>query len=321
MKRALYFAIIYLASCFVGTLIFATIYMFSCNLTMFVTGLPAQFFSLKAFTAGILLSFPLVCIIIPVLLILYVIRHPGNGLISFVMYVFFVLLSWLLLIPLDLHLLCANELSESDTRITATSSGVFRNEENGVYFYSRIDENNLAEGLFIDTLGYTKSENSVIPFVNHEVKTESAFPYSDILIRDSLRPPELVTYPLSVYESLIISGEYSSAMGFLAWLSFASLGLALLSIYGLQFLSSWKLSNAIAVVVSAIAIVFINYLYYMNIMPGFLKDFSSRLSQYSGIKDPLICIINVILAVLFMIVGIFMKFYRLGDGSILETEE
>ena len=89
MKRVLYFAVIYAASFLIGTLVFATLFMFSCNLTMFVTGLPGSFFSLDFFLHGVLLSVPLVCVVIQILLILYLIRHPNCQLISFVLYVVF----------------------------------------------------------------------------------------------------------------------------------------------------------------------------------------------------------------------------------------
>ncbi len=321
MKRALYLAIIYLASLFLGTLLFATVFMFSCNLTMFVTGLPASFFSLTFFTTGILTTFPLVCVLSQVLLVLYMVRHPGNYGVSFAMYMIFGLLSWLLLLPADLKLSVRYENSLAKTRVEASSSGFFRKDAGGVIYYSRIEENGNAEGLFIDTSDFQDSENSVVPFFDVPVKNESAFPYSDILIKNSLEPPKIVTFPLALYSALLTAAEYSAALGFLAWLSFASMGLALLSVFGLQFASSWKLANVAFVIIGIITVVVVNYLYYMNIMPGVVREVSQRLSWLVSAKDPLIILVNLAIALLLGIFGVFMGIYRLNGTYLLESDE
>lgn len=318
MKRALYFAIIYLAAMLVGTLIFATLFMFSCNLNMFVTGLPVSFFSLHFFMTGVLLSIPLVCILIQILLILYLVRHPKCQLISLIMYSVFGLLSWLFLIPMDLKLISRYESDDLLTRVETSSTGVFRKEANGVYYYTRIGEDGCADGLFFDTSGYLGQEGSVVPLFNLPVKNESAFPYSDILIKNSLLPSQLVTYPLSVYNALLTAAQYSASLGFLAWLAFASMGLALLAVYGTQFLSSWKLANVACVIISAVAVLVINYLYYMNIMPGIFKELAGNLSNFTGLKDPLIVLINLIISLVCIGIGIFMGIYRLKG---VESEE
>ena len=321
MKRAIYIAVIYLASIFVGTLVFAALFMFSCNLSMFVTGLPVSFFSLHFFMTGILLSVPLVCLLVQILLILYIIRHPSNHLLSLIMYVLFGLLSWLVFIPADMKLIARYESDVVSSRVEASSAGVFRKEENGVYYYTRVEEDGTADGLFFDTTGYLGQEGMVLPLFDVAVKNESAFPYSDILIKNSMQPPLLVTYPLSVYNALLTAAEYSSSLGFLSWLAFASMGLALLAVYGVQFASSWKLANVICVLSCAVGVLFINYLYYMNILPDLLKEMAQKLSGLTGVKDPLIILINVVITLLYVGFGIIMGIYRLRGNSVLESDE
>ena len=321
MKRVLYFAVIYAVSFLIGTLVFATLFMFSCNLTMFVTGLPGSFFSLDFFLHGVLLSVPLVCVVIQILLILYLIRHPNCQLISFVLYVVFGLFAWLLLIPADMRLI---EKYESDTiisRVNTTSAGFFRKEESGVFYYSRIESDGTADGLFLDTTGSLGQEGAVLPLFNVPVKNESAFPYSDILIKNSLEPSPLVVYPLSVYNALLTAGTYCASVGFLTWLGFATLGLALLSIYGFQFLSSWKMANVSVVLTAAALVVFVNYLYYMNILPSSIKNMNARLSQFLGLTDAMIIFANIVIAFVFIVTGTFMGIYRLKGSSILESDE
>ena len=321
MKRALYFAIIYIASLLTGTILFATLFMFSCNLSMFVTGLPASFFSLTFFVTGLIITFPLVCVIVQVLLILYSIRHPGHYRISLILYIVLGFASWLLLVPADLKLYARYENYLEQTRVEASSSGFFRKDAGGVIYYSRIEENGNAEGLFIDTSDFQDLENSVVPFFDVPAKNESAFPYSDILIKNSLEPPKIVTFPLALYSALLTAGQYSAALGFLAWLSFASMGLALLAVFGLQFGSSWKLANVAFVITGIITIVVINYLYYMNIMPGVVREVSQKLSWLVSAKDPLIILVNFVIAILLGIFGVFMGIYRLNGTYLLEIDE
>ncbi|WP_407428378.1 hypothetical protein [Treponema sp.] len=317
MKRVLYLTVIYLASIFTGTLVFATLFLLSCNLSMFVTDLSSPFFSLHFFTIGLLISFPIVCILVQVLLILYSIRHPEKHLLSLALYFVFGLLSWLVFIPTDMQLLTKYYDGHDilSARTTAVSSGVFREEENGVFYYSRIDESYNADGLFIDTTGFLDSDSTVLPFFDVPVNNNSAYPYSDVLIKNSLQPPALVKYPLAVYNALLTAAEYSSSLGFLSWLCFATLGLALLSVYGCQFASSWKLANVSLVLAVTMTILFVNYLYYMGIMPLVLKEISSKLSTLTTVKDPLITIINLLITIMFTGFGIFMGIYRLKSSE------
>lgn len=321
MKRALYFAVIYLASMLIGTLVFATLFMFSCNLSMFVTGLPSSFFSMHFFMAGMLLSIPLVCFIIQILYIFYIIRHPKCQIISLIMYVVFGLFSWLFIIPTDLNLISRFGSDVVVARTESSSAGVFRKEADGIYYYSLVDEQGKADGLFLDTSGYLGQDGAVIHLFDSPVKNESAFPYSDILIKNSLQPPAMVTYPLAVYNALLTAAGYSASVGVLAWLAFASIGLALLAVYGIQFTSSWKLANVVSVLCATAAVVLINYFYYMDLFPIVLKELAKKLSNITDIKDPVIVLTNLIIALVFTGFGVFMGIYRHKGSSILESNE
>ena len=320
MKKALYFTVIYIASIIVGTLLFATMFMFSCNLTEFVTGASGQVFSLRHFLSGLLISIPLVTVIVQVLLIYYQLRHPNNGAISLLFYVIFGLINWGLILPTDLNLITRYDLDNLSARQELTSTGVFRKEETGIFYFSRINEKYNADGIFIDTSGFLGTGETVLPFFDVPVKNDSAYPYSDILIKDSMQPSQAVLYPLSVYNSILTAGQYSISLGFLSWLSFASMGLALLSVWGAQYFSSWKLANAGFVFTAVVFVCAINYLYYMNITPEFVQVFGAKLSQYTGIKDPVIILTNLSIALLFSLSGLFMGIYR-SKKSQGEIEE
>lgn len=321
MKRILSFIIIYIGSLFLSTLLLAVLFMFSCTLTNFVTSLPYSFFSLKFFMSGILLSVPLSCVITQILFCFYAIRHPSNHIISLILYAALGAVSWLLVIPTDLHLISRYEADVVEARVSSSSTGVFRQESNGVYYFSRINEKNEADGIFFDTTGFAKEDDIIVPFFGMSVKNESAFPYSDIIIKNSLQPSLLVSYPLAIYNSLLTVAGYASSLGFLAWLSFASLGLALLCVYGIQFFSSWKLSNVLSLIISVSVIIFVNYLYYMNLIPDSLREVSAKLSEVVSIKDPLIVLINLIFSALLVLSGVFMGIYRLKESTVFESAD
>ena len=321
MKRVLYFAVIYVASMLLGTLVFATLFMFGCNLTMLVTGSTTSFYSLHFFVKGILAAIPLVCVLIQVLLVLYTIRHPASHILSWIMYLLLGLLSWLVIIPTDVKLIERYDSGVESFRVTSTSAGVFRKEDSGVYYFSRIGDDGKAEGIFLDTTGFLGHEGTAIPLFDYEAKNESAFPYSDIIIKNSLEPPRLVSYPLAVYDALLTAARYASSLGFLSWLAFASLGLSLLSVYGVQFTSSWKLANVSCVITASAVILFMNYLYYMHLMPPMLKEIAEKLSDLTGHTDSLIVLANLVIAVLLALFGLFMGIYRLRGESVLESSK
>lgn len=321
MKRALTLGIVFFSSCIVGTLLFAVLFMFSCDLSMFVTGLSSPFFSLHFFLTGLLVAFPLVCVISQILLVLYLIRHHGSFLLPLVVYVVLGLFSWLVLLPADMHLISRYNSDDISSRVSATSAGVFRKEDNGIFYYSRISEDGLTDGLFIDTSGFLGQEGSVLTFFDVPFSNESAFPYSDILIKNSVQPPKIVTFPLAVYSALLTAGQYQQSQGFLNWLAFASMGLALLSVFSLQFTSSWKLASAACVVTGGIVISVINYLYYMNIMPGLFRELSQKLSMLLETKDPLIVVVNLLMFALLVGFGVVMGFYREKDDGLFGSEK
>ena len=130
-----------------------------------------------------------------------------------------------------------------------------------------------------------------------------------------------MTYPLAIYNAILTSANYSVSLGIFAWLGFASLGLALLAMYSVQFASSWKLANVAILITVTLCIVLVNYLYYMNILPDILREISFKLTEFSGIKDSLIIAINLLISVLLFIFGIFMGIYRLRGNALLESEE
>ncbi len=318
MKKTLSLIGIYFLVLIFGTILFATIFMLGSDLTTVVSGQNITFFSVPFFITGVQMAFPLVSIFAGLLLILYLIRHPGNQILSLITYAALGILTWGLFIPIDLSALETSEVSIKDYRKKVTSPGVFRKEESGVFFYTKVDDNGYADGVFIDINGFSSQEGNIVAFENLKTNNDNAFPYSDILIKESIEPPEFVTYPLAVYNALLTAALNSFSKGIAEWLCFATMAFALLAVYSIQFLSSWKLTSALSVITGGAVIIFINYFYYIDFFPKALKDFSSYISGFIPATNPIIAFINIVLGILLILYGIVMGIYRTNEKNMQE---
>lgn len=321
MKKVLTIVLIYILTCVFGTAALGLLFMFNLDMLKYVTDAPATFFSLDAFLYGLSVSFPLVGIAVLVAIVLLMIRDKTHQIPGLITYAVLGLLTWLVFIPFSLTQLSSYETDNIELRVERTSPGVFREDSRGVFYYSRILESGNADGIFIDTNDFTGKAGNVITFYDAPVSNASAFPYSDILIKKSLQPPKFVTYPISFYSVLLIAAEHMNSTGFLGWLSFATLGLALLSVYGVQFYSSWKLSSALSVLITVIAIIAVNYFYYMDMIPQALKQFGKMLSEFTDADNPLIVVINVIMSGILILYGVAMAVYRFRKVEVSVTGE
>ena len=317
MKKALTLLLIYFLICLLGTSALATLFMFNADSMHYVIDVPSSLFSLETFLYGMSIAFPLVSIASLVSLVLIMVRNQKNQLPCFITYIILSALTWIVFIPFSLTQLSVYDSAEHEQTEQKTSAGIFRPDSNGILYYSRVLENGNTDGIFIDSSGYLGQEGNIISFYDSPVRNSQAYPYSDVLIKNALQPPLTVTYPLSLYISLLTSALHYNESGFLAWLCFASLGLAFASIYSFQYFSEWKLSSALSVLIAAAFIIFINYFCYMDYLPAALKQFGKMLSDFTSAENPLVIVLNLITAIVFSIYGIIMKIYRLKKTEVV----
>ena len=95
--------------------------------------------------------------------------------------------------------------------------------------------------------------------------------------------------------------------GFLTYLGFLSIALVICSLYGITSFFEWKLINVSMLFISYFMILVVNSVYYMPYLTE-LKNrlvanvVISKLGNY--INDPLICVINLLFTVIFVVAGI-----------------
>lgn len=317
MKKALTIILVYILICVLGTAALAVLFMFNADMLSYVTDLPSKLFSIGEFLYGVALSFPLICCVALFSVVLLMARNRENQILSFIVYLCLGALAWLFFIPFSLGFLSdLNSKNEGrDLQRQTTSAGIFRKDDSGVYYNSRILQDGNADGIFIDTSGFSE-DGEIVSYYDSPVNNDAAFPYSDILVKNALEPPKYVTYPLEVYTSLLTAAENSNSKGVFSWLFFASLGLALLATYGLHYFSSWRLCSVLSVAVGQILVVFLNYFYYMGFIPSGLKELESMISKVVPADNSLIFVTNFLVAVLFAVFGIVMGIYRNQKAKI-----
>ncbi len=311
MKTAISFIFSFILMCVVGTVFAGLLFMAGIDLKYLVAGQPLSLFSLEFFLRGVFFTFPLICVIAQLLLILYIIRHPAEHLIPFLMFVIIALVSWLILIPCDMQLADTySKKAHVEDKYVQLSTGYFREEVGGVYYYTRILPDGTADGVFLDVNGSSARKSGIFPFYGTSVTNAAAQPYADVLVKKAVQPSEVIAYPMEVYSSLIENALSSWQAGFGAWFTFATLGLALLAVYGLQFFSSWRLLNSFLIVLAGLSIAFLNYLVYSEkFFPDFVGGLSEHISFLSS-TNPFIVLLNFVIFILFAAFGIVMGIYR-----------
>ena len=332
MKTSLSLLLVYIVICIFGTAAGSMLYMMYGDLLVFVAGKPLVFFSADLFIRGAFFTFPLVCAFSSLFMVLYIVRHPAKILFPLITYILTGALSWGLLIPFCTSLSAEYEL-KSPAKASAeivVSPGFFREDNGGVYYYSRVGQDGKAEGLYIDLQGFSGEQGKVIPLDNAPVNMQAAAPFSDLLIRDTVTLPRVVKVPVDLYKKQLLFAQSARSAGYISWLCFASLGVALLSVFALRKFSAWRLLSACVATAAFIGIGVANCACYgsgalasaANRSIGWWTAFCSKvpgwLSWLAKIQSPFVVIMNVGICLVLVILGIVLDVVRKhhqADGS------
>ncbi len=315
-------ALVYVSVVLVGTLGGAFLYMLCMNLTRLVVGASLPFFSADFFLRGIFLLMPLMGMLACVLMILYEIRHSSGNFVKTIAFLIFGLFTWLFLIPLSLKCFSVHEDMREDKNLAKMlSPEFFRREYRGIYYYSRILPDLTADGLYINLEGINGEQGRVTVLKKSGIHAFSDSDFADPLIEDGIKMPVVLKAPLEVYDGLYRRAKTLFDMGYIYYLLFASAGLAFIGICGLRFCSTWRLLNALIVVLSSCLISAINYAFYY--LPFFSKSklnlFVVRFFSEIGFvyTDVTILVINILVCIVCSLIG--LTSFRLTANT--ESEE
>ena len=312
MKRIVNAVIIYLASCALGTLLGAVFCMLCMNVTNLVVGTRLPLWVSPLFIKGLFLSFPLASVVALLLVLLHQIRHNSRSVPLFTVYFALTLLSWGLLMPQALRLSLAYDMRLGMTK-TIVSPGYFRESGGLVYYWARLDDDGTGDGLCINL--HDVNGNAVSPLHHAELPQQGQSLFADTLVATAITPPQVVRSPLAVYLYVLYQARDAASRDYFAWLAFASMGMALLAVYALGGVSSWRLQNAFIVMLAGVGIMFLNYaLYASERLAPFARLWSQKLGA-AGELVPLATAVNVVVALLFVLTGVVARFVRRRAAS------
>lgn len=296
MKKSLYSLLIFFSVVIAGTFIGSLFFMLYGNLTSLIASQSDSFFSYKLFVPGLIVSFPLVCILGLLLLVYFEIRHPTSSVWPKVTYIGLGILTWCVFIPFGISKsvkYVENRFVVEDSQ-TPLTKGLFRKSENGIEYLSSVSKDGLADGIFIDQTG------KISFFYDKDVKVHVKDLFADSLIRDGASLSPFVSVPLGIYAELMVNGTNCWMKGYVSWLCFAFMGFALLAVTNLRQLSSWKLLNAFIIVIAGVIVAMINYVYYCGeFFNGFAVEWA-RIFEGLPVDNPLMVAINLLLIAVFI---------------------
>lgn len=323
MKTAFSMIIYFLIASIAGLIGAASIYMICCDLTLLVCGEGLSIFNGHFFVRGMIVSFPFVLTFVLGLVIYYCLRHTEHHFIRLFSYIIMCAFTWLVLIPLSFDLGDKYENAFSERyEIPVLSTGFFRPESGGIWYFSRIQQNGTADGLFIDLAGISGERGSVIKFSSEKIDDAFNGQFADTLIRDAIKLPFVVIAPLEMYSTVIEKGKVAWSRGFGAWLVFLTFALALSSVVAFEYISSWRLINGLIILLAAGIICSVNYIYYHGIIfrgtaETWIQLFEQAAEKHTGFvhnmlmaEEPLLAAINFALFIILLFTGIILYILR-----------
>lgn len=317
MKRIITVTALFFSFCLLGTFAGATFAMLCMDLTQFVIGVKLSLFSSEFFLKGIYLAFPLSAIMTLLMLVMYQIRHPTYSTTALISYIALNLLTWLVLIPLMLLLSMRTDI-RPPSAAPSVSPGYFRTEDDLVYYWSKFSYDGKGEGLYIDVYGLKGRPGVVYPLQDAD-KPEQKTPanFADSLVLSAIHMPRCVSIPLTAYLYLVYHARDALSRSYVNWLMFASLGIALASVYAVGWLSSWRLLNAFIVIIVGIGIALLNYALYASSLVKPLTAIWLRALGSFGTHFPLVVCANIVISLILVGTGIFRHVSRIANEELV----
>lgn len=272
------------------------------------------FFSSELIIYGLFESLPAVLITIMLFVTFYKIRHLSNPVSSMITYSVLCVFTWFLLLPASIVLknqvykqITSMEKIQQSTELTGE---YFRLIDGKNYYFI----NNSVDGSADVVMLYDSKSPGTHAFTEtiSIPENQDALTFHDPIMKESK-----VAIPFHILElasSIKKQANESWKNGYIAWLCFCSLGFALCSIYFVIKMSSWKLVNSMWALIFFIAILCLNYSYYMpvfailkNSLEGFFYE-SNHLQYFvrHHINFPLM-LINCFIGTIFVVIGIIIS--------------
>lgn len=302
MKNAFFivfvFVILTIATAFVSTVAISLIHL---SFSM-VAGESLSFINFALFFQVLIKVLPFSLVFACLGLIFYFIRHPNISILSTLFYFIIGFSIWLFAIPWMLSMQLAQKPLVSEYEARRLSEGFFRETKSSVDYIARFFPEGGAEGVRIDTSisGHIESV-----FFDEDVQVpEQAF-YADPLFEKTIDLPPVLEVLKTFFYFARTEVIKSLARGYLSYLMFASFGLALLSIFFVRNINSWKLINVSLVVALFVSICKIN----REVFSAVLFDKMIGFFQHNNMlwftnRNNIQFVINISITLCFCLIGL-----------------
>ncbi len=262
MKTFVSLAGIFLFVCLIGECIGTCGCMLFVQATHLVAGYTSSVSFSKLFLPCLFFSVSISAVVSCIFMITYTIRHPQHGIARFISFTVLMGLIWMVILPVCLYVADIYMPDTASRILQPPSKNYFRPDGDGIYFYSKIENvSKTGTGLYIDLTGFTGVPGGVIPIENAPLNLESALPFSDVLIRDSLKIPSFLEKILQFVVDSIKLATAAVLRGWRFWWPWRSAGFAFWSLLGVRMISRWRLLNCFFVIMFFTGICIINSFY------------------------------------------------------------
>lgn len=291
----------------IGTLAGAVLYMVYSMCSTLVAGQGFATFNLGFFIQGVFLTLPVIFAASMAFIAFYTIRHHEIHLVPEIIFIVVFMSEWIFIQPLVAKV--GIQKARKDTYVierVPLSTGYFRNyTDRYIFYFSSVDKENISSGICMDRAG---GSDNVSTFENvHLPYSSTAF--TDSLIQSSIEIPPVTKFAINAMAKYIGVMTLECSIGFLSWILFSSLGLALAFLLFLNHFSRWRLVNVVIILALSVFLIQINVsmlsfgkLYQLTQKISSVFTFAPEQSNF------LLVIINVLFAVVFAAVGIPVGF-------------
>ncbi|MBO4320083.1 MAG: hypothetical protein J5857_06395 [Treponema sp.] len=304
-KQGLKVIPLYIVTVVIGTVVCAVAYSLYSLCTHMVAGAQVKIFNLNYFLEGVFIFSPAILILSGLLTCAYLIRHPPASAFPTIIYMIIYAVFWIILMPLNFKLADSYTISHGETSVSEVklSDGFFRESSNGnVYYYTNVSDKNIVDGACIVT-----NDNQIV-YSFTDIQLPQAVDFSDPLIKKTVEMPKVLQVLSKWFNSFMTIARSSYSQGTLAWLCFASVGLALLSVVGLRQISKWRIIDLVLVIGVTAGILVLNILGYTN---SFMDPLKAKVDGIvPNVKNPLLVMINIIICIICLCIGIIISAKR-----------
>ena len=307
MKKAFGLVLTYFLFLIIGTAIGMFFYYVYLNIQSSVAGLPFEFFKKEDLLR--VLFYVLGCFLLfacPAMV--YVRISNKGGILHFIFFIILSCLTWGVFFFFFGHFEKKVSYDTKDSSKILTQ-GYFRQNGDKIYYFT----NDYNKNPYLDTTAIVIDTTPEGGVDVEQIKPSRDFilfrdsaPYSDILIKKTFGQSD--SQPIISFAMIMERAMNSFEKGWTFFLAFLSLGLLLASLYGTADLFRWRLLHTGFLMIMTFCVLAAHTLYYHPVFTSFRrqyingKGFFIFLAKY--MNEPLLVLVNVVLSLIFIIIGI-----------------